>query len=108
MKYEESLMTPKEKEESEKRSHERLQTLKQILRQHHPEKYIETEMMCEYWLEPTSSYIVNISKVTKLKDIDVKYRGKRPFCYQCEQERHIDEITQYNKEKCYEQFFKKD
>jgi hypothetical protein len=48
MKYEESLMTPKEKEESEKRSHERLQTLKQILRQHHPEKYIETEMMCEY------------------------------------------------------------
>lgn len=108
MEYEESLMTPEEKNEEKKRSKEYLQTLKQILIQHHPERYIDEGMMCEYCLEPTPSYIVDMTMVTKLKDTNVEYRGKRAYCYQCDQERHINEITQYNKEKCYEKFFKKD
>lgn len=104
MEYEESLMTQEEKGEEKKRSKEYLKTLKQILIQHHPEQYIDKKIMCEYCLEPTTSYIVNMTIVTKLKDIDVEYRGKRAFCYQCDQKRYIDEIMQYNKEQCYKKF----
>ena len=108
MEYEESLMTQEEKDEGEKRSKEQFQMIKQLLKQYHPEQYIDEEIMCEYCLEPTNSYIVNMTMVTKLKDIDVEYRGKRAFCYQCDQEKYIDEIMQYNKERCYEKIFKKD
>lgn len=108
MEYEESLLTPEQKEEDKKRSKEQFQMVKQLLKQYHPDHYIDTEIMCEYCLEPTTSYIVEMNIVTKLKDVDVKYRGKRAFCYQCDQERHIDEIMQYNKEQCYQKFFKKD
>ena len=108
MEYEESLMTQEEKDEAEKRGKEQFQMVKQLLKQYHPDNYIDTEMMCEYCLEPTTSYIVDMNMVTKLKDIDIEYRGKRVFCYQCDQEKYIDEIMQYNKEQCYQKFFKKD
>lgn len=105
MEYEESLMTQEEKDEAEKRGKEQFQMLKQLLKQYHPEKYMDEKIMCEYCLEPTTSYIVDMTIVTKLKDVDVKYRGKRAYCYQCDKEKHIDEIMQYNKERCYEKFW---
>lgn len=104
MEYEESLMTQEEKDEAEKRSKEQFQMLKQILKQYHPERYIDTEIMCEHCLKHTTSYIVDMTIVTKLKDIDIEYRGKRAYCYQCDQEKHIDEIMQYNKEQCFKKF----
>ena len=104
MECEESLMTQEEKDEAEKRCKEQFQMIKQLLKQYHPEQYVDKKIMCEYCLEPTTSYIVNMTIVTKLKDIDVEYRGKRAFCYQCDQKRYIDEIMQYNKEQCYKKF----
>lgn len=71
-------------------------------------KYFDSKReltLCEYCLEPTSHHIVDEEIITKVKGIPIKYKGKRAYCNQCDQNKYIEKIMEYNKKQCYEKIF---
>ena len=71
-------------------------------------KYFDSKReltLCEYCLEPTSHHIVDKDIITKIKDIPIEYKGKRAYCDQCNQNKYVEEIMEYNKKQCYDKIF---
>lgn len=71
-------------------------------------KYFDSKReptLCEYCLEPTSHHIVDEEIITKIKGIPIKYKGKRAYCDQCNQNKYVEEIMEYNKKQCYNKLF---
>lgn len=70
-------------------------------------KYFDSkkEIICEYCLKPTSHHIVDEEIITKVKGIPIEYKGKRAYCDQCNQNKYVEEIMEYNKKQCYNKIF---
>ena len=69
-------------------------------------KYFDSKkIICEYCLKPTSHHIVDEEIITKVKGIPIKYQGKRAYCDQCNQNKYVEEIMEYNKKQCYNKIF---
>ena len=61
--------------------------------------------LCEYCLKPTFHHIFDKEIITKVKGIPIKYQGKRAYCDQCNQNKYVEEIMEYNKKQCYDKIF---
>jgi len=61
--------------------------------------------LCEYCLKPTSHHIIDEEIITKIKGIPIKYKGKHAYCDQCNQNKYVEEIMEYNKKQCYNKIF---
>ena len=62
------------------------------------------KVLCEHCLEETNYSISEEEIITKIKGITVKFQGKRSYCETCHKIVFVNDILEYNKQKCYNIF----
>lgn len=62
------------------------------------------KVLCENCLEETNYIVVNEDQLTHIKGIPVHYQGKRAYCRVCNQMVFVNDVLEYNKQKCYAAF----
>lgn len=60
--------------------------------------------LCENCLEEANYIVVDKDQLTHIKGIPVRYKGKRAYCGVCGQMVFVNDILEYNKQKCYAVF----
>lgn len=62
------------------------------------------KVLCENCLEEANYIVVNEDQLTHIKGIPVHYQGKRAYCRICNQMVFVNDVLEYNKQKCYDAF----
>lgn len=62
------------------------------------------KVLCENCLEEVNYIVVNEDQLTHIKGIPVHYQGKRAYCRVCNQMVFVNDVLEYNKQKCYAAF----
>lgn len=62
------------------------------------------KVLCENCLEENNYYVVDEDQITHIKGIPVRYQGKRAYCGVCNQMVFVNDVLEYNKQKCYAAF----
>lgn len=60
--------------------------------------------LCENCLEEANYIVVDEDQITHIKGIPVRYQGKRAYCRVCKQMVFVNDVWEYNKQKCYAAF----
>lgn len=60
--------------------------------------------LCENCLEEANYIVVDEDQLTHLKVISIRYKSKRAYCGVCGQMVFVNDILEYNKQKCYAAF----
>ena len=63
--------------------------------------------LCENCLEEANYIVVDEDQLTHIKGIPVRYQGKRAYCRVCKQMVFVNDVWEYNKQKCYAAFAQK-
>lgn len=61
-------------------------------------------VLCENCLEEANYNVVDEDQITHIKGIPVHYKGKRAYCGVCGQMVFVNDVLEYNKQKCYPAF----
>lgn len=62
------------------------------------------KVLCENCLEESNYIVVDEDQITHIKGIPVHYKGKRAYCGVCGQMVFVNDVLEYNKQKCYATF----
>lgn len=62
------------------------------------------KVLCENCLEEANYIVVDEDQLTHIKGIPVRYQGKRAYCGVCGQMVFVNDVLEYNKQKCYAAF----
>lgn len=62
------------------------------------------KVLCENCLEEANYNVVDEDQITHIKGIPVHYKGKRAYCGVCGQMVFVNDVLEYNKQKCYATF----
>ena len=62
------------------------------------------KVLCENCLEEANYIVVDEDQLTHIKGIPVRYQGKRAYCRVCNQMVFVNDVLEYNKQKCYDAF----
>ena len=65
------------------------------------------KVLCENCLEEANYIVVDEDQLTHIKGIPVCYQGKRAYCRVCKQMVFVNDVWEYNKQKCYAAFAQK-
>ena len=65
------------------------------------------KVLCENCLEEANYIVVDEDQLTHIKGIPVRYQGKRAYCRVCKQMVFVNDVWEYNKQKCYATFAQK-
>lgn len=64
------------------------------------------KLLCENCLEEANYNVVDEDQITHIKGIPVRYKVKRAYCGVCNQMFFVNDVLEYNKQKCYATFTK--